>query len=108
MIDSYGHVSLVIYGMLLNIRDWMFIQANCNGLPIKEKDIMLVVSRKVGEAFQVGDDVRLKITGVQFGRRSGLGIAAPEKVSIYLERLGNGQADLDVKDLVKPQGSTSC
>ena len=42
---------------------------------------MLVLSRKVGERIQVGDDVTLVVTKVN-GNRVSLGIEAPPEVSV--------------------------
>jgi carbon storage regulator len=53
---------------------------------------MLVLSRKLGQRFQVGDDVRITI--VKIDRNAvRIGIEAPGKVTVYREEIV--PADLD-------------
>jgi carbon storage regulator len=47
---------------------------------------MLVLSRKLGQRFQVGDEVRITI--VKIDRNSvRIGIEAPEEVTVYREEI---------------------
>jgi carbon storage regulator len=53
---------------------------------LKEEGIMLVLSRKLGQSFHVGDDVRITI--VKIDRNSvRIGILAPDEVSIQREEI---------------------
>ncbi len=45
---------------------------------------MLVLSRKVGEAVQIGDDIRLIVRRIE-GSRVSLAIEAPREISIRRE-----------------------
>ena len=56
---------------------------------------MLVLSRKVGERIQIGDDIELIVTSIQ-GNRVQLGIAAPKSVRIT-------RAELDYKKVTLEQ-----
>ena len=52
---------------------------------IKEK-IMLILTRKVGESINIGDEITVTILGVQ-GLRVRLGINAPKNVSVHREEI---------------------
>jgi carbon storage regulator len=52
---------------------------------IKEK-IMLILTRKVGESINIGDDITVTILGVQ-GLQVRLGINAPKDVSVHREEI---------------------
>lgn len=52
---------------------------------IKEK-IMLILTRKVGESINIGDDITVTILGVQ-GLQVRLGINAPKNVSVHREEI---------------------
>lgn len=47
---------------------------------------MLVLSRKIGEAIQIGDDIQLTVLSIQ-GDTVKLGIQAPNHVNIYRQEL---------------------
>jgi carbon storage regulator len=47
---------------------------------------MLVLSRKVGETFLIGDQIRVTVLGVQ-GRKVRLGIQAPDNVTVWREEI---------------------
>jgi carbon storage regulator len=52
---------------------------------IKEK-IMLILTRKVGESINIGDEITVTILGVQ-GLQVRLGINAPKNVSVHREEI---------------------
>lgn len=47
---------------------------------------MLVLSRQVGEAFRVGDNVEVRILGVSTGAVK-IGVVAPREVPVYRSEL---------------------
>ena len=47
---------------------------------------MLVLTRKIGESIQIGDDVRLTILSVQ-GRSVKVGVTAPKDVTVHREEI---------------------
>lgn len=47
---------------------------------------MLVLSRQVGEAFRVGDDVEIRILGLSAGTVK-VGVAAPRDIAVYRSEL---------------------
>lgn len=47
---------------------------------------MLILTRKVGEAIAIGEDIKVTLLGIQ-GKQVKLGITAPEKVSVYREEI---------------------
>jgi carbon storage regulator len=53
---------------------------------IKEDSIMLVLSRKPGEAIVIGDGITVTVVEVK-GERVRLGFTAPAEVSIHREEL---------------------
>jgi carbon storage regulator len=56
------------------------------GGALKEEHAMLVLSRKLGQRFQVGQDVRITI--VKIDRNSvRIGIEAPGDVTVYREEI---------------------
>jgi carbon storage regulator len=53
---------------------------------LKEEQAMLVLSRKLGQRFQVGQEVR--ITVVKIDRNSvRIGIEAPDDITVYREEI---------------------
>jgi carbon storage regulator len=63
-------------------------EKDCRRQPrtLKEERAMLVLSRKLGQRFQVGPDVR--ITVVKIDRHSvRIGIEAPDDVQVYREEI---------------------
>ena len=56
------------------------------------RDIMLVLSRKVGESVRVSDDIRIYVVAVEGGRVR-LGIEAPQSVKIIRSELEVQVAD---------------
>ncbi|TDV67854.1 carbon storage regulator CsrA [Pseudomonas sp. LP_7_YM] len=47
---------------------------------------MLILTRKVGESINIGDDITVTILGVQ-GSQVRLGINAPKNVSVHREEI---------------------
>ena len=47
---------------------------------------MLVLTRKVGESIQVGDDIRFTVLSVQ-GQNVKMGIMAPKDISVHREEV---------------------
>ncbi|ASN04729.1 carbon storage regulator CsrA [Virgibacillus necropolis] len=47
---------------------------------------MLVLTRKLNESIQVGDDIEIKVLGIE-GDQIKLGIAAPKSVEIYRKEI---------------------
>ncbi len=64
---------------------------------------MLILTRKAGEAVTIGDDIKITVLSIQ-GKQVKLGIAAPEKVSVYRDeifkriQLENVKASLSLKE----------
>jgi carbon storage regulator len=52
---------------------------------IKEK-IMLILTRKVGESINIGDDITITILGVS-GQQVRIGINAPKDVAVHREEI---------------------
>ena len=68
---------------------------------------MLVLSRRLGEALIIGDDINITVLGIS-GNQVRLGIAAPKEVSVHREEVyqriqdenGNGNvADQSLESL---------
>ena len=57
---------------------------------------MLILTRKVGEALMVGEDVTVTVMGVK-GNQVRIGINAPKEVAVHreeiFERIKQGKAD---------------
>jgi carbon storage regulator len=51
-----------------------------SGVPV------LILTRKVGEAIAIGEDVKVTILGIQ-GKQVKLGITAPDKITVYREEI---------------------
>jgi carbon storage regulator len=67
---------------------------------------MLVLTRKLNEAIQIGDDIEIKVLAIE-GDQIKLGIAAPKSVDIYrkeiyldIQNQNNEAANLSI-DLLK-------
>jgi carbon storage regulator len=52
----------------------------------KEGQIMLVLSRKLGEEIIIAGNIRVKVVGIQ-GNRVKLGVVAPEEVAVHREEV---------------------
>lgn len=48
--------------------------------------MMLVLTRKSGEAIQIGEDIEIKVLAIE-GDQIKLGIAAPQSVDIYRKEI---------------------
>jgi carbon storage regulator len=51
-----------------------------------EGDVMLILTRRVGEALMVGDDTKIVVLGVK-GSQIRLGINAPKDVKVHREEI---------------------
>mgnify|MGYP006059070809 FL=1 len=51
-----------------------------------EGEIMLILTRRVGEALMVGDDTKIVVLGVK-GSQIRLGINAPKDVKVHREEI---------------------
>jgi carbon storage regulator len=70
-------MTLAQVGKPIRRRDWE---------PLKEERAMLVLSRKLGQRFQIGTDVRITI--VKIDRNSvRIGIEAPDDVTIHRQEI---------------------
>ena len=64
---------------------------------------MLILTRKIGEAIAIGEDIKLTVLGIQ-GKQVKLGITAPDKISVYREEIfkkiqsENVKASLSLKE----------
>lgn len=47
---------------------------------------MLILTRKVGEALMVGDDVNITILGVK-GNQVRIGVSAPKEIAVHREEI---------------------
>ncbi len=47
---------------------------------------MLVLTRKLGEAIVIGEDIKFRVLGIR-GTQIKIGVEAPEGVSVYREEL---------------------
>lgn len=48
---------------------------------------MLVLTRKIGESFVVGDDIKITIIDIIGGNKVRVGIEAPQEVPVYREEI---------------------
>lgn len=47
---------------------------------------MLILTRKVGEALMVGDDVNITVLGVK-GNQVRIGVSAPKEIAVHREEI---------------------
>lgn len=47
---------------------------------------MLILTRRLGESIAIGDDISIKVLGIQ-GRQVRIGIVAPPQVSVHREEI---------------------
>lgn len=48
---------------------------------------MLVLTRKIGESFVVGDDIKVTIIDIIGGNKVRVGIEAPQEIPVYREEI---------------------
>jgi carbon storage regulator len=64
---------------------------------------VLILTRKIGEAITIGEDIKITILGIQ-GRQAKLGISAPETVTVFRDEIfkriqhENVKASLSLKE----------
>jgi carbon storage regulator len=49
---------------------------------------MLVLTRRVGEALMISDEIKVSVLGVK-GNQVSIGVAAPKEVGVYREEVYN-------------------
>lgn len=59
---------------------------------------MLVLTRKIGESFVVGDDIKVTIIDVIGGNKVRVGIDAPQEIPVYRE---------EIYDLIKAENEAA-
>lgn len=77
---SYGRIRSIIRK---NIIGWQ----RSNSME-QQGDIMLILTRKVGESLVIGDDVSIIVLGVK-GNQVRIGVDAPKSVSVHREEIYN-------------------
>jgi carbon storage regulator len=53
---------------------------------IRKEEIMLILTRRVGETLMIGDDVTVTVLGVK-GNQVRIGVNAPKDVSVHREEI---------------------
>ena len=76
--------------------DRYFLSPHNNSKQGKGREGMLILTRRVGESFRIGDDIVVTILGHGYTTR--IGIDAPKKVAIV-------RTELDERDREKARGS---
>ncbi len=57
---------------------------------------MLILTRRIGETFKVGDDVSVTVLGVR-GSQIRIGISAPRGIDVYREEIYDKRKNADKK-----------
>ena len=68
---------------------------------------MLILTRRVGEAVMIGDDVTVTVLGVK-GTQVRIGVNAPREVAVHreeiFERIKRGESEEDAGGAAAPEG----
>lgn len=60
----------------------------------RERILMLILTRKVGERLQIGDNISVTVLSVR-GNQVKIGVDAPKDVAVYREEIINKMRDAD-------------
>ena len=73
----------------------------------KGEQIMLILTRSIGESIQIGDDIQITILGAK-GNQIRVGVSAPKEIPVHrqevYERIKEGQQEAANTTPAKAQG----